>query len=189
MSLEIEKKYRITPEQRDLVVEALNDYGADCQGDEFETNLLYIGGMIDENKSLLRVRQTEAKTTLTYKQSYQNFDGIKKHIEHEVIVSDAEKMQFILAGMGFELGMVYEKRRQTWKIAEIEVVIDELPFGLFIEIEGSLMEIAKAELMLEMEDFEVEHNSYPRLTKKHGSVNGNVIEARFVQSEELADNV
>ncbi len=76
--------------------------------------------------------------------------------------------------------MIYEKRRKTWSFRNVEVVLDELPFGLFMEIEGSIQGITEAEMLLDAEDFKVELETYPRLTMKQGIQNGQIIEAKFV---------
>ena len=59
------------------------------------------------------------------------------------------------------------------------MVLDELPFGLFVEIEGKITEIALIEMMLEMEDFVVEHNPYPKLAFHLGKERDGVMESRF----------
>jgi hypothetical protein len=61
----------------------------------------------------------------------------------------------------------------------VEVVLDELPFGSFMEIEGPLTAIAEAEMLLGIEDLEVEHETYPRITARLGKLNNGIIEARF----------
>lgn len=181
MAIETEKKFKITAEQKAYVIEGLKDFNAEYIGEDFEVNMLFGGGIIKQKKAVLRVRQTEKKTLLTYKQSVHNIGGIKQHIEHEIEVSDAESIKEIIYALGFKLGMVYEKRRQTWKLDGTEIVLDELPFGLYMEIEGKITDIAKIEMMLELDDLEVEPATYPYLTKQLGAVNGDLIEARFTK--------
>ena len=84
--------------------------------------------------------------------------------------------------MGFQKNLVYEKRRKTWHFRDVELVLDELPFGLFMEIEGSITAIKEAEMLLDIEDFPAEHESYPRLTARFGKRNGDLIEARFSEN-------
>ncbi len=48
-----------------------------------------------------------------------------------------------------------------------------------MEIEGSIAEITLAESLLEAENFEAEHETYPCLTAKLGKRNKRLIEARF----------
>lgn len=58
-------------------------------------------------------------------------------------------------------------------------MLDELPFGCFMEIEGSTEDILAAEKLLRVEDVAVESGTYPGLTMKHGKDVGGVMEARF----------
>jgi adenylate cyclase class 2 len=88
-------------------------------------------------------------------------------------------MALILDALGFKRLLVYEKRRQTFSLGPTEVMIDELPFGMFMEIEGSEEDIDAAELTLGIRDLPAEHETYPRLTEQHGERLGDVIEARF----------
>jgi len=64
-------------------------------------------------------------------------------------------------------------------IGQVELVIDELPFGVFMEIEGSAAEIRKLEKDLPLNGVRAETQTYPQLARKHGKANGPVIEARF----------
>ena len=42
----------------------------------------------------------------------------------------------MLKALGFSVFMIYEKYRTTYHLNQCEVVLDELPFGDFLEIEG-----------------------------------------------------
>jgi adenylate cyclase class 2 len=179
MAIEIEKKYRLTEEQYKQVVESLNALGAVFSGEDFETNELYRGGILDRKNAVLRVRKIEGKTILTYKERIKNESAVKEQIEQETEVADASEIEKIIESLGFQKAAVYEKRRQTWSLKNVEIVLDELPFGLFMEIEGAVAAIREAEMLLEAENFEVEHETYPRLTLKNGKRNGKIREARF----------
>lgn len=179
MSIETEKKYRLTKAQFDEVLLSLKDLKGEFIKEEFEENLLYGGGILEEEKALLRVRKIDTKTILTYKKLLDNHLGIKQHTEYETEVGDGEAIENIIKCLGFQLGMVYEKRRQTWHLQNVEICLDELPFGLFMEIEGKISEIGLIEMMLELEDFEIEHSTYPKLTFHLGIEKEGVIEARF----------
>jgi hypothetical protein len=58
-------------------------------------------------------------------------------------------------------------------------VVDELPFGLFAEIEGEENAIFEVEQQLGLADAEAEMDSYPQLARRHGEKRGDVVEARF----------
>lgn len=58
-------------------------------------------------------------------------------------------------------------------------MLDELPFGLYMEIEGTLEDIDRAEKRLGLIESEREPRGYPRLTIKYGKLVNGVAEARF----------
>ena len=86
--------------------------------------------------------------TLTYKRRIPGASAIKQQREEETDVADPEAMEAILEALGFTAALVYEKRRQTWRLGKTEIVIDVLPFGLFMEIEGRVNEIKAVERKL-----------------------------------------
>ena len=57
--------------------------------------------------------------------------------------------------------------------------MDELPSGLYMEIEGAITAIKEAEILLDADMLETEPMTYPRLTAKYGVRVGDLIEARF----------
>ncbi|MEO6590290.1 MAG: class IV adenylate cyclase [Pyrinomonadaceae bacterium] len=179
MAIEIEKKYRMTAENRELILSNLKEFGAEFVGEDFEENIIHRGGVLDAERAVLRIRKIGQQTILTYKKPIENQTGIKHQLEYETSVENAGELEKIIECLGFDRVLVYEKRRQIWKFRNVEIVLDELPFGSFLEIEGSMMAIAETEMLLDLEDFTVEYETYPRLTQKYGNVNGNLIEARF----------
>ena len=184
MSLEIEKKYRLTDDQFEQVELDLIEYKAEFVAEEFEENLLFGNDYMKDIGALLRIRKIENKTVLTFKKHVPSESGIKQHIEHETLVEDADEIQKIVENLGLEMRMVYEKRRKTWKFRNVEVVLDVLPFGLYMEIEGSLTAIGEAEMFLDAQQFEVEPATYPFLTKHLGRRIENRIESRFGNKDE-----
>jgi len=177
--IEIEKKYRLTAEQRDRVLQRLKEVDAEDRGEEFEENTIYGGGGLQRGTSVLRLRRVGKKALLTYKERFPGSAAVKHQREDETAVDDPSAMALILDALGFKPLLVYEKRRRTWSLGQTEVVIDELPFGLFMEIEGDEREIEAAEQTLEIDGLPAEHDTYPHLTEKHGHRLGDVIEARF----------
>jgi adenylate cyclase, class 2 len=179
MAIEIEKKYRLTDAQQEYVLSELAAAGAQFVGDDFEENIIYGGHILDEQAAILRIRRTRDRTILTYKRRIANDLPVKQQIEHESEFTDGAGLADILNSLGFEPRLVYEKRRKTWKFGTVEIVLDQLPFGQFMEIEGSITGIKEAEIVLGIEGFEVENETYPRLTARLGIQCGNVIESRF----------
>jgi adenylate cyclase class 2 len=179
MGIEIEKKYRLSQELRERLSLRLREVGAEREGLEFEENTIYTGGNMVPGRSILRVRRVEGRAILTYKERYPSASSIKRQREEETGVDNPEALAAILDAMGLSPALVYEKRRETWHFAGAIVVIDELPFGLFAEIEGEEKAIEDAEKLLELERAEPEPSTYPQLTLQHGERNGTAVEARF----------
>jgi adenylate cyclase class 2 len=179
MAIEIEKKYRITEAEREEIIASLEEFGAVFEGERFEENILFGNDEMLAKKSVLRLRRTDEGSYITFKQRIESVSEAKQQIEFESRVDDADAVRSIVESIGLTAVIVYEKRRKIYKFRSVELVIDELPFGLFMEIEGSLTAIAEAEMLLGIEDMEVEHETYPRLTAKFGKREGDLIVARF----------
>lgn len=183
MAIETEKKYRLDKKRLAVVSDKLNELGAVFADESFEENFLHRGGVLDERRAILRLRKIGERTILTYKERIRNDLEVKHKIEFETDVSDVDAMEKIIGMLGYRLSVVYEKRRRTFHLGDVEVVLDELPFGLFMEIEGSYKDIAKAEKLLGIEDLEPEIRGYPRLTAKYGKQKGSFFESRFEKSK------
>lgn len=183
MPIETEKKYKI---DKKLIVELtrrLEEVGAEFAYESFEENYLHRGGVLDERGAVLRLRKTREKTVLTYKEKAAAPQGeFKQQIEFETEVADVEATEAIIERLGYKLSTVYEKHRKAWHFAGTEVVLDELPFGYYMEIEGEIDAIRNAEKKLRIEHLELEPRGYPRLTAKLGKQVGDVIESRFKKS-------
>ena len=156
MNVETEKKYRLPTERRDEVVAALSELGAEYIGADLEENIIYGGESLTEKNAVLRIRKTQSRTLLTYKQRIEDASDIKRQFEEETEVQDAGSMIRIVENLGLTPHVIYEKRRDTWRFRSVE-----------------------AEMLLGIEDLETEHMTYPRLTAELGTRNGSVIESRF----------
>ena len=179
MGIEIEKKYRLTSEQHELLARRLHESGAAHVREEFEENTLYAGGRLDSSSQVLRLRRVDGRAILTYKERFSSASSIKHNREDETGVEDAQALAEILDALGFKPSLIYEKRRATWRLKGAEVVVDELPFGLFMEIEGEENDITEVEELLGFAEAEAEMASYPELAQQHGEKRGDVIESRF----------
>ena len=139
--LEIEVKFFLP--DRPSLREDILDLGARSRGRFFEKNLRFE----DPNKTLkskqclLRLRH-DHKTTLTFKskpgKGSQQFKVFK---ELEVEVSDFKTMNDILELLGFHGEQIYEKWRETLILENTLFCLDTMPYGQFLEIEGSQKDI------------------------------------------------
>lgn len=87
-------------------------------------------------KHVLRLRQSKC-ATLTFKRPRGQMETRE---EFEVEIDDFEGGRKILEALGYKVTAVYEKYRETYQIDSIQVMLDELPFGSFVEIEGPSIE-------------------------------------------------
>ena len=179
MAIETEKKYRLDKRKIVELTAKLAEMGAEFRGEDFEENYLHRGGVLDGRNAILRIRKTNDATLLTYKERLRYNDDFKHKIEHETRVADVDATESIIERLGYQLSVVYEKHRRTWHFGKVEVVLDELPFGYYMEIEGTIEDINEAETLLGIEDLEPEPRGYPRLTAKYGKTKGGVAIARF----------
>ena len=95
--------------------------------------------------AFIRVRDEGDKVTLTFKrradQAASSIDSVK---ELEVEVSDFDKTVELFSEAGWRYKTFQESRRETWKLGDVEIVIDEWPWlEPYIEIEGESEEAIK----------------------------------------------
>lgn len=137
--LEIEVKFHLQDTanlQRDIAAT-----GAVSRGRFFETNYRFDdrNDSLLKNASLLRLRHDD-RARLTFKAKPRQTDTrFKTYQEYEVIVSDFETMTRILERLGYRRRQVYEKWRETFMLDNDNTLlcIDTMPFGNFLEIEGT----------------------------------------------------
>jgi len=125
------------------VRDGILDIGAVLAGRFFETNIRYDDKeqTLLKKKSLLRLRK-DRKTTLTFKSQPAIQDTqFKTLTELEVEVSDFNTMNIILESLGFYEAQRYEKWRETFVLGKTKFLIDSMPYGDFLEIEGEKSDI------------------------------------------------
>jgi adenylate cyclase class 2 len=104
----------------------------------YEENLLFDtpDAQFRRQGRLLRLRR-DRRNRITYKEPpAQNDLDFKIMQEYEVEVSDFAQAHTILVKLGFAPSLRFEKYRETFTYQEAEIVLDEVPFGTFMEIEG-----------------------------------------------------
>lgn len=106
----------------------------------YERNVVFDTAVdtLRHNQQLLRLRQDE-NVRLTFKgpaPAPQALSQAKVREEIEVTLDNFDQMTQLLAKLGFQPVLVYEKYRETFVVGEVEVVLDELPYGYFVELEG-----------------------------------------------------
>ncbi|MFZ4815725.1 MAG: class IV adenylate cyclase [Phototrophicaceae bacterium] len=136
---EVEVKLHVS--NFNAVIPALKRMGAELAVPRvFERNVRYdtVNRSLSAQDIVLRLRQDNG-VRLTFKDKILGdaiTRGVHQRFEAEVSVSDFDTMNLILERLGFKPYMTYEKYRTTYDFNEIEIVLDEMPYGNFIEIEA-----------------------------------------------------
>jgi adenylate cyclase class 2 len=92
-------------------------------------------GALTREFKVLRLRQ-DASSHLTFKGPGQDVGGVRKRQEIEFEVDNFEAARSFLEALGYQVNMIYEKYRTTFEMDQVLVTLDELPYGIFAEIEG-----------------------------------------------------
>jgi adenylate cyclase, class 2 len=133
---EIEVKFYIT--NLPHVQNQLEELGAHLvHARTHEINLRFDtpGGDLLRQFQVLRLRQ-DSQVRLTYKGPAQTMGGARARQEIEFSVSDFSSAQAFLEALGYQVVMMYEKYRTTYEMEGMEILLDEMPYGSFLEIEG-----------------------------------------------------
>ena len=142
MAMEIEAKMKV--EDHAAVRERLHECGAEHIGEYLETNIFFDtpGRSLLVADQGLRLRQKRDLAThgesffLTFKGATQASE-LKLREEVEIQVSSGRDAAELLRRLGFVQTLAFDKRRQSWKLDDCTIELDELPYlGTFVEIEG-----------------------------------------------------
>ncbi|MEP6570886.1 MAG: CYTH domain-containing protein [Acidobacteriota bacterium] len=167
MAVEIEKKYRLSKKQRTEVLARLPKIGAKRKREEFEVNMHYAGDGLDVGCTVLRLRRIGKRGILTYKKRFPTRSDTK-HREDETSVDDPDALELLLEALGFTPGLIFKSVARPGRWAKAEIVIDKLPFGLFMEIEGSEQDIRDIESKLSIKRLRTKSATHPQLNLIHG---------------------
>jgi adenylate cyclase class 2 len=110
-----------------------------------ETNIRFDlpGAPLRAQGRVLRLRRdTSAK--FTYKSASTNEQGVLSREEIEFGVEDFDRAKRFLEALGYEKLVYYEKYRTTYELNHTLIMLDELPYGSFVEIEGATVDAIRA---------------------------------------------
>ena len=105
----------------------------------FEVNLQFDtpNGDLKREGRVLRLRKDDL-ARLTYKDNSQQIKGALSRREIEFVVDDFDSAKQFIEALGYEVAFIYEKHRMTFEFKGTHIMLDELPYGNFVEIEGEL---------------------------------------------------
>src|SRR3989339_1119027 len=99
-------------------------------------------GSLEKRGVFLRVR-SGSKNTITLKEKIGDDKNVRARKETEFEIQDVEAMAYILEKLGFDSPRIMEKYRINLTYKGVKLSIDELFFGLYLEIEGAENKIKK----------------------------------------------
>ena len=181
MAQEIEAK--IQTNDHEGIRARLQEVGGQSLGEVLEVNSYFDTGeeKLFRADSGLRLRSAGQKCELCYKGPLQ--DGpYKQREEIQTTIGDARALELVLLRLGFKRALLYEKRRQSWKLGQCRVELDTVPLlGTFVEVEGpSEQAIATVLAELELAEAKSLKKSYPSLLREHlDQANNTTREIRF----------
>ena len=153
MGIEIESKIRV--EGHEPIRRALGRIGAEYISRVLETNHIFdrADGSLRRAGSALRIRDIamidgrDQKATITYKGPRQK-SGLKRREEIETAIDDPDAAKSILIALGYRERLVFEKRRESWRLDACRVELDVVPLlGTFVEVEGPTEEAVNEALV------------------------------------------
>ncbi len=138
-NLEVEVKFLI--DDLDSLRQRLLNAGAELiRPRVYERNVRFdtVDNALLEQEELLRLRQDTA-VTLTFKglSEFDRESEAKVREEIEVQVDDFDRLAMILERVGYQPKQAYEKYREAFRLNNLEIVLDEMPYGQFVELEGN----------------------------------------------------
>jgi adenylate cyclase class 2 len=111
------------------------------QGRVLETNIRFDlpGARLRAEGRVLRLRR-DTDVRLTYKSASTREQGVLSREEIEFVVEDFDKAKRFLEALGYQKLVYYEKYRTTYEWNKTHIMLDELPYGNFVEVEGETIE-------------------------------------------------
>ena len=167
---ELEIEVKVPIDEISAVVSRLEAIGATrIRERHLEENFLfdYPERLLTRGGCMLRVRRTPGRGFLTFKGKGRIEAGAKVRPETEVVVEDADICMKIIESIGLKSIYRYEKYRTEYRHADCEIAIDELPFGKYMELEGSHQGIQKVASELGVSPERFLAKSYRTLHAEH----------------------
>jgi len=169
-SVECELKFRLAgPADHARLRAALRKLGYRLEGTYDEENFRFVGPGKATRRTTLRLRVLDGgpRGVLTAKGEAQFVAGVKVREETEVDVTDAHATRDLLAQLGFQVLVIYRKHRSVWRQGAVNVTLDRLDFGHFVEVEGPLEEIPTVARTLGLDPARAVKDSYSIMARKH----------------------
>ena len=133
---EIEVKFLISaPTEFELRLQHLGARLLQPRVKEINYRLDTLDKKLSASSKVLRLRQ-DSTQWITFKGPGALVDGIKVRQEIEFEIGDIQAARYLLEALGYDVYQVYEKIRTVFALGDTRIMLDELPYGHFVEIEG-----------------------------------------------------
>ena len=186
MALECELKY-LGVNLAD-VSNKLKSAGGKTSGPYLESNIVfdYADRMLKKSGILLRLRSKKGKAVLTVKKppEIEMSSSLKVFEEIESQVDDFNAVKRALEVVGFMVAFAYEKVREKWTFMDCSICLDRLPFGEYVEIEGTENTVQVCAEALGLDAVETTKLTYHALNIEHREKNDLEFNENFVFSEQ-----
>jgi len=160
---ELEIELKLPVGDKAALLAQLEQLGADFTGEVTQDDILFRCLAVDfealDQALRLRIETKDGQTTsiLTYKGTpHYTDDGHKVRDEFETAVTNPEMIQKILLATAFTQRPNERifKTRRNYVLDDIDIAVDELKFGTFIELEGTSEAIRALRTKLELDNVE-----------------------------------
>lgn len=103
---------------------------------EFNLRFDSPSGALGQASCMLRLRR-DSGSHMTFKGPSTTLGGVLARQEIEFDVSNFTQAQKLIEALGFSSKFMYEKFRTTYGLDGLKITLDEMPYGHFVEIEGT----------------------------------------------------
>lgn len=160
----IEKQIKFKINNYNDFLNFLREKGAVFIGSAFEITKRYDNDKEALTKKNIYIRTRSGfKNVLTIKEKTTANLNFNKYFERktlEIEVEDLEKLEYALKIFGLKPILRMEKYRMVWKVNDIIFNIDELPFGIYLEIRGDNLPIEKILKLFNFQENQIIADTY-----------------------------
>lgn len=121
---------------------------------DYDNNSLFKRGIFVRTKSgfrnVLTIKEKDDKKNSTF----------LERIKNEIEIEDDEVVEYIFEKIGLNNQYIMEKYRLIWKLNDTYINLDELPFGIYLEINGSDNQINNVIKILKLDKTKMLNKTY-----------------------------
>ncbi|HEX6849959.1 MAG TPA: class IV adenylate cyclase [Candidatus Polarisedimenticolaceae bacterium] len=175
MSASRETEVKLPFESTRAAREALSRAGARLEvARSFEDNRIYDrgDGSLERDGLVLRLRVDDGGGRITFKGPVEGERRHKARVEHETVVGDPDAAHRLLEGLGYRVAWRYQKYRTTYRLHDVEAMLDETPIGCWVELEGEPDAIDRAAARLGIPPDRYVTDTYRDLAVRHARERG-----------------